>query len=60
MSASEILAELPKLTAEERAIIRKRLDELEREDSALFLHESADEMFRVMDSEEARDRGKAR
>ncbi len=53
MSAVEILAELPKLTDDERATIRRRLRELDERDEAQFLHESADAMFRDMDKQEA-------
>ncbi len=61
MSAAEIIQELPKLTPEERAAVRRRLRELEERDETLFLHESADAMFQEMDKEEARDaRRKAR
>jgi len=61
MRATEILEELPKLSAEERALIRRRLNELEDAESALFLHEAADQLFQRMDAEEADDaRRKAR
>lgn len=61
MSAVEILAELPKLTDDERATIRRRLRELDERDEAQFLHESADAMFRDMDKQEAENaRRKAR
>jgi len=53
MSAVEILAELPKLTDDERSIVRRRLRELDERDEAQFLHESADTMFRDMDKQEA-------
>jgi hypothetical protein len=53
MSAVEILAELPKLTDDERSAIRRRLRELDEQDEAQFLHESADTMFRDMDKQEA-------
>ena len=53
MSAVEILAELPKLTEDERSAIRHRLHELDERDEAQFLHESADAMFRDMDKQEA-------
>ena len=52
MSAVEILAELPKLTDEERAAIRRRLRELDEQDETQFLHESADAMLRDMDKQE--------
>jgi hypothetical protein len=53
MSAVEILAELPKLTNEERSVIRRRLRELDERDELQFLHESADSMFKEMDKQEA-------
>ena len=53
MSAVEILAELPKLTDDERSDIRRRLRELDERDEAQFLHESADAMFRDMDKQES-------
>ena len=61
MSASEILKELPKLTSEERAAVRRRLRELDERDEVQFLHESADAMFQELDKQEAEDaRRKAR
>jgi hypothetical protein len=61
MSAAEIIAELPKLTAEERSVVRRKLRELEERDEHLFLHEAADAMFHDMDKQEADDaRRKAR
>ena len=53
MSAVEILAELPKLTGDERAAIRRRQRELDERDETQFLRESADAMFRDMDKQEA-------
>lgn len=53
MSAVEILAELPKLTDDERSAVRRRLRELDEKDEAQFLHESADVMFKDMDKQEA-------
>jgi hypothetical protein len=53
MSAVEILAELPKLTDDERSAIRRRLRELDERNEAHFLHESADAMFREMDQQES-------
>jgi hypothetical protein len=53
MSAVEIIAELPKLADEERSAIRRRLRELDEQDEAQFLHESADAIFRDMDKQEA-------
>lgn len=55
MSASEIIKALPKLTAEERSAVRRRLRELEEQDEMLFLHESTDVMFKDMDKQEAKD-----
>jgi hypothetical protein len=61
MSVAEIIQELPKLTTEERSAVRRSLRELEERDELLFLHESADAMFRDMDNQEAKDaRRKAR
>lgn len=61
MSAVEILAELPKLTNEERSVIRRRLQELDERDELQFLHESADAMFQDMDKQETENaRRKAR
>ena len=53
MSAVEILAELPKLTDEERAAVRRRLRELDERDEAQFLHDSAGAMFQDLDKQEA-------
>ncbi len=53
MSFSEIMKELPALTAEERSALRRRLRELEDQDELLFLHEAADSMFQEMDKQEA-------
>lgn len=53
MSAVEILAELPKLTSEERSVVRRRLRELDERDELQFLHESADAMFQDLDKQEA-------
>ena len=55
MSAAEIIAELPKLTAEERAAVLRRLRELEERDQSQFLHEAADSMFQEMDKQESKD-----
>lgn len=61
MSAVEILAELPKLTSEERSVLRQRLRELDERDEQQFLHESADAMFQDLDKQEiANARRKAR
>jgi len=50
MSAVEILAELPKLTSEERS---RRLRELDERDELQFLHDSADAMFQDLVKQEA-------
>jgi hypothetical protein len=61
MSMAEIMEELPKLTTEERAIVFRRLRQLDQPDESLFLHEAAESMFREMDEQEAADaRRKAR
>jgi hypothetical protein len=51
----EIIQELPKLRADERAVILRRLRELDGLDESLFLHEAAESMFQDMDQEEAAD-----
>jgi hypothetical protein len=53
MSAVEIIAELSKLSREERSAVRRRLHELEERDEQQFLHESADSMFQEIDKDEA-------
>jgi hypothetical protein len=50
---AEIIQELPKLTPEERAIILRRLRELNGRDEALFLQEAAESVFKDMDQREA-------
>ncbi len=55
MSAVEILAELPKLTSEERSVVRRRLRELDERDELQFLHESADAMFQDLDIQDAKN-----
>ncbi|MGD0539049.1 MAG: hypothetical protein ABSC03_15550 [Verrucomicrobiota bacterium] len=61
MSAAEIIRELPKLTADERSIIRQRLRELEAQDEGEFLNDAALTMFQELDQQEAEDaRRKAR
>ncbi len=61
MSAVEILAELPKLTSEERSAVRRRLRELDERDELQFLHESADAIFQNLDKQEGENaRRKAR
>jgi len=53
MSLPEIISELPKLTADERSVVRRRLSELEELDEMQFLQEAAEAMFQEMDREEA-------
>ena len=55
MSMAEIIEELPKLTAEERSAVLRRLRELEDRDELLFLNEAAGSLFRDMDDQEAKD-----
>ena len=55
MSMVEIIQELPKLTAEERGIVLRRLRELNGADEALFLQEAAESMFQNMDQQETAD-----
>ena len=55
MSMVEVIQELPRLTAEERSIVLRRLRELNEPDEALFLHEAAESMFQDMDQQEAAD-----
>ncbi|MEO7297847.1 MAG: hypothetical protein ABI042_04645 [Verrucomicrobiota bacterium] len=55
MSAVEILAELPKLSSEERSVVRRRLRELDEKDELQFLHKSADATFRGLDKLETRN-----
>jgi hypothetical protein len=61
VSATEIIQELPKLTADERSIVRQRLRELEEQDEVQFLNDSTLAMFQELDKQEAEDaRRKAR
>ena len=61
MSAAEIIAELPKLTPDEREAVARKLRELSGQDDILFLHEAAVQMFQDMDQKEGEDaRRKAR
>ena len=61
MSFTEIIEELPRLSAEQRATLLRRLRELDEKDELLFLHESADSMFRELDNQEkGNDRRKTR
>ena len=55
MSATEIIQELPKLTADERSIVRQRLCELEEQDEVQFLNDSTLSMFQELDKQEAED-----
>jgi len=55
MSMADIIQELPKLTPEQRAMITRRLRELDGPDESLFLHEAAEAMFQNMDQQEAVD-----
>ena len=54
MSAAEIIAELPKLTAAELSAVRRRLRELDEKSELGFLNESADVMFQDLDKREAK------
>jgi hypothetical protein len=54
VTAAEIVKELPKLSADEWAAVRRRLRELEELDEALFLNEPADALFEEMDKEEGK------
>ena len=49
MSAAEIIAELPKLSSEDLAVVRRRLRELDERDELQFLYDSADAMFQDLD-----------
>ena len=53
MSAAEIIAELPKLSSEDLAAVRRRLRELDERDELQFLHDSANTMFQDLDKQEA-------
>jgi hypothetical protein len=55
VSAAQIIAELPNLSAEERKAVARRLRELEQQDGSQFLHEAADQMFQDMDQAEAKN-----
>ena len=55
MSAAQIIAELPALTADERKAVARRLRELEEQDELQFLHEAATQMFQDMDQAEAKN-----
>jgi hypothetical protein len=60
MSAAEIIQELLKLTADERAAVRQRLHELEEQDGVQFLNDSALATFQDLDKREAKAAGQAR
>ena len=51
MSVTEIIQELPKLTADERAVVRQRLRELEEQDEVQFLNDSTLAMFQDLDKQ---------
>lgn len=55
MSFTEIIEELPKLSASQRSDLLRRLRELEEKDEFLFLHESADSIFQQIDRQEEKD-----
>ena len=55
MSFAEIIEELPKLSAGQRAALLQRLRDLEEKDELLFLHESADSMLQELDKQEEKD-----
>ena len=56
MSAAEIIAELPKLTQDERVAISRRLRELEEEkDEMQFLDEALIQAMQHLDRMEAQD-----
>jgi hypothetical protein len=56
VNASDIIRELPKLSADERAAVRRRLRELEEQDELLILHQSAAALFREIDNQEGNKR----
>jgi len=60
MSAAEIMQELPKLTADERSVIRRRLLELEEKEDVQFLNDSTLAMMQQLDKREADDDRQAR
>lgn len=51
MSVAQIIEELPKLTAQDRQAIERRIHELADEEMA-FINESAARMFQEIDREE--------
>ena len=60
MSAAEIIRELSRLTADERAAIRQRLSELEEQGEVQFLNDSAIATLQDLDKREAKTDGQAR
>jgi hypothetical protein len=60
MSAAEIIQELSRLTADERAAIRQRLREIEEHGEVQFLNDSALATFQDLDKREAKAAGQAR
>lgn len=54
MSATEILAELPRLSPNERDRIASRLRELQEREDRMFLEAAAAELFQAMDQAEER------
>jgi hypothetical protein len=57
MNMADIIEELPKLTAEQRSMIIRRVRELDGPDDWFFLQEAAEAMFGDMDHQEAVDSG---
>jgi hypothetical protein len=60
MSVEEIIRELSRLTADERAAIRQRLSELEEQGEVQFLNDSAIATFQDLDKREAKADGQSR
>jgi hypothetical protein len=60
MSAAEIMQELLKMTADERAAIRQRLRELEEQGDVQCLNETALAAFQELDKREAKADSQAR
>jgi len=60
MSAAEIIQELPKLTAVERSVVRRRLLELEGKEDVQFLNDSTLAVMQELDKREAEDDRQAR
>ena len=60
MSAAEIMRELSKLTADDRAAIRQRLRDLEEQDEVQFLNDSTLATMQELDKREAEDDRQAR